>query len=106
MREFGTSIIAFFLGVFLTLFFVTADRASWSLWAEAPPVTMRGTVAQDVLEDYTPLQVNIVTDDAISCVHCCAPIRNESQEPCLMACVYDKEKDQWRHLRPGDVVKE
>ena len=96
MRELGIGILAFLLGVSLPLFFMTAESASWSLWAEAPPVTMRGTV----------LSVNIVTDDALSCVHCCVPVHSESQEPCLLACVYDEGKDIFRYLRPSDVVKE
>ena len=106
MRELVPRILSFLIGISLTLFFVTADHVSWSLWAASPPVTMRGTVAQDVLEDHTPTSVNIVTADALSCVHCCVPVHSESQEPCLLACVYDEGKDIFRYLRPSDVVKE
>ena len=117
MREIGTGVIAYLLGIGTAVLFMTSDSASWSLWSAAPPLAMRGTVEEHHRSyvpqpgpsispaDSKPLAVNIV-DDADSCVRCCVPVRSENNEQCLMACVYDAGEEKWRYLRPGDVGKE
>lgn len=117
MKEIGTGIIAFLLGVSIALFFVTADHASWFLAAE-PPQALRSTTAEGVPEEEQRVYVpqpsgNIsVSDyksllvDTAGCVRCCAPALSEKQGPCVKACVYDGPQDVFRSLCPSDVLKE
>ena len=103
MKEVGVGTIAFLLGVVATLYFVTADRASWSLQAESSAPALRGTTAEDVVTH--TLELSSV---AAQCVSCCIPVKSGDgeQKPCLKARVYDEETALWRYLRPSDVFKE